>query len=212
MTTITKSKAGRTCMVFAGVHTTLTPKGYVHKNAIVKILRSGRVRVMCEARYTDDYAADAANNYDRHELDQNEIAGKAADIENFGSGWHCWLNLEGGLTLMCHSFLTLVIRERTESWDDYSAKAKKRSDRWAATDRGWFYAGTGDSRITLGHYLDYGPNHYRSPESREAQPGNVHAVSCTSGSHYFETVAQAKAWIEAQPENRAVDAKTHQRA
>jgi hypothetical protein len=50
---------------------------------------------------------------------------------------------------------------------------------------------------TLGNYLDYGPDHYRSAESRADQPGNVHCIAYgPTRTHYSETVADAKAWIE----------------
>lgn len=96
-------------------------------------------------------------------------------------------------------------------WADYSASKRRSSNRWASTDRGWFYGADG---FTRGHYLDYGPEHYRSPheycrgrcDCRESQPGNVHAVrfarvdehsTCGHESRYFPTVAEARAWIEA---------------
>lgn len=72
----------------------------------------------------------------------------------------------------------------------------------------------------VGHYLDYGPDHYRIPheychgacECRESQPGNVHTVrfrrepkpypeGCGRAfdiqACYFPTVAEAKTWIDA---------------
>jgi len=88
------------------------------------------------------------------------------------------------------------------------------------TPRGWLYNG----ETCLGNYLDYGPGHYRSPHSeilgtingplervwcqpdrrcRSCQPGNVHAVRYPDGPdggrrgwRYFETIAEARAWIE----------------
>jgi len=93
-------------------------------------------------------------------------------------------------------------------WEDYSAQASRRSNRWAASDRGWLFDGKRER--SLGNYLDYGPDHYRSPHEycrpnactcRASQPGNVHAIvyrgdQGATTCHYFETVEQAKAWIE----------------
>jgi hypothetical protein len=75
----------------------------------------------------------------------------------------------------------------------------------------------------VGNYLDYGPDHYRTgheteiypgkvvsfcqPDKlcRDCQPGNVHSMRYPDGPRsdgprewrYFETVTQARAWIEA---------------
>jgi len=76
-----------------------------------------------------------------------------------------------------------------------------------ATPRGWLLNGP----YCVGNYLDYGPDHYRSPHEYcqpgrlcpDCQPGNVHAVRYPDGpngapraSRYFETVAEARQWIE----------------
>lgn len=77
----------------------------------------------------------------------------------------------------------------------------------AATPRGWFHVrGT-----CTGFYLDYGPEHYRSPHAycsprnlcRTCQPGNVLAVRYPTGpagqaraSRYCETIEDARVWIE----------------
>ncbi len=93
-------------------------------------------------------------------------------------------------------------------WDVHEASASKRSNRWAATDRGWLFHGC---RSALGHYLDYGPcTHDGSDRSPE---GNVHACAIghhahttpdgrkvcqthTTESRYFRTTLEARAWIE----------------
>lgn len=90
----------------------------------------------------------------------------------------------------------------------------------ATTPRGWLHIG----ELVTGFYLDYGPDHYRSPHSstvgtvngpREVtwckpgaecptcQPGNILAVRYPDGpsspdhrSRYVETIAQARAWVE----------------
>lgn len=71
---------------------------------------------------------------------------------------------------------------------------------------------------SLGNYLDYGPDHYRSGheycgrfnpgiqeaapdgcQCRQSQPGNIHCICYASNrSRYVETVEQARAWIEAE--------------
>jgi len=104
-------------------------------------------------------------------------------------------------------------------WNDHTPD--KRGLHWAASIRGWLFARTttkdwpnverkGIGWIepnSLGNYLDYGPNHYRSPHEyctegacrcRLSQPGNIHCVAYGLGCRYVETVEQAKAWIEEQ--------------
>jgi hypothetical protein len=75
------------------------------------------------------------------------------------------------------------------------------------TPRGWLLNGA----YCVGNYLDYGPDHYRSPHKYcqpdrlcpDCQPGNVHAVRYPGGpndgprdSRYFVTVAEARTWVE----------------
>lgn len=97
-------------------------------------------------------------------------------------------------------------------WDDYTSKAAHSSDRWATSDRGWLYAP--ELKGTVANYLDYGPDHYRSPHQdgerepcRACEAGNVHVCvyRCPQdfrdygqnfGWRWCETVAQAKAWAE----------------
>ena len=97
-------------------------------------------------------------------------------------------------------------------WDDYEVPD-------ATSARGWLFAlcgpwdptvdythdtlpvqyaeGQWREQSTLGNYLDYGPDHYRPAEARAEQPGNVHCVVYNpTRTHYFETVHDAKAWIE----------------
>lgn len=77
----------------------------------------------------------------------------------------------------------------------------------AHTPRGWMRR----DDIVVGLYLDYGPDHYRSPhrycgpgrECPDCQPGNILALRYPGGpgttpreSRYVETVDQARAWIE----------------
>lgn len=82
--------------------------------------------------------------------------------------------------------------------------------------RGWLRSPAG---TCVGFYLDYGPDHYRSPHvdpmtgrewcdgvflpCRDCEPGNVLAVAYPGGpgtqpsrSRYFVTVEDAKAFVE----------------
>jgi hypothetical protein len=92
------------------------------------------------------------------------------------------------------------------------APAEAPAGRWdepegAVTPRGWLRQG----ETCVGNYLDYGPDHYRSPHEycrpddlcRDCQPGNVHAVRYPDGpgsepreSGYFETIDQARQFVE----------------
>ena len=89
----------------------------------------------------------------------------------------------------------------------------------ASSPRGWLHSGA----LVVGFYLDYGPDHYRSPHSSTervmnqprvvtwckpdrlcptCQPGNILAVRYPAGprteqrSRYVETVEQAREWVE----------------
>lgn len=98
--------------------------------------------------------------------------------------------------------------EKLLYWKEHTSKASRRSAQWAATDRGWFFtrdvARTGGSPHaerssgTIGHYLDYGPcgDHVAAKHGGRT----VHAVACvtTRRSAWCATVADAKAWIEAE--------------
>lgn len=123
---------------------------------------------------------------------------------------------------------------RTTSWRIRCANAPRSSGQWAATDRGWLFASTGpcdEERTCLGHYLDYGPDHYRTPHEQVVQtvhgpqtrvfcvpgdrcptcePGSVHAVVTRSGggprSHWFRTPGEAREWIESETARLAVRA------
>ena len=97
-------------------------------------------------------------------------------------------------------------------WDEYTDKVPHESDRWATSDRGWLLVP--GLKGTVANYLDYGPDHYRSPHRDgerkpclTCQPGNVHVCvyrcgqdyreySQNFGFRYCETVADAKTWAE----------------
>ena len=89
-------------------------------------------------------------------------------------------------------------------------------------DRGWLLpAGWTPGTSTLGNYLDYGPDHYRSGHEycqpgictcRLSQPGNVHAVFYAAAllhqqgphpSRYCRTIFDAIMWIEAKAREAA---------
>lgn len=99
---------------------------------------------------------------------------------------------------------------KPRGWDNYTPAASRRSNRWATSARGWLW--DGESESSLGNYLDYGPQHYRSPhqycapgrcDCRESQPGDIHCIVYARAgyplrSRYVETVEQAREWIEQQ--------------
>lgn len=76
-----------------------------------------------------------------------------------------------------------------------------------ASDRAWL---RDDLGTVVGFFLDYGPDHYRSPHDyctadrpcRDCQPGNVLVCAYPAGpstptaSRYVVTRADAVAWIE----------------
>lgn len=74
----------------------------------------------------------------------------------------------------------------------------------ASSPRGWLHK-RGRERA-LGFYLDYGPEHYRSPHKYcrpdslcpECQPGNVLACIVDGPSRYHVTVDEARAWVDEQ--------------
>ena len=100
-----------TQMTFAGVKFKTTKSSAVRRPAFLKILRSGKVRVTCRGSYTDDYAYDAAVNFQRGELTPEAVLKLADDIERDPSGWRCCAYHEkpGELTLRCHSFLSYTL-------------------------------------------------------------------------------------------------------
>ena len=101
--------------------------------------------------------------------------------------------------------MELVITKGTAMvWKCYEASQPQESEHWATSDRGWLFDTEGSP---LGNYLDYGPDHYRSPHEYchpgeckcwQSQPGNVHAIAHDRGSRYCKSVEHAKRWIEQQ--------------
>lgn len=80
----------------------------------------------------------------------------------------------------------------------------------AHTPRGWLHR----AETVIGFYLDYGPDHYRSgheycqPNRKcpDCEPGSVLAVRYPDeekSSHWFVTVAEARAWVENGPQDDA---------
>lgn len=110
MTTAAKTRRPRT--TFAGIEFALSASGRVPKGAILKVLRSGRVRVECTGRYTDDYARDNADNFGKGGLSDGAILALADDIARDASGWWSFRNVAGHLDLGCHSFLGYDIFEQ----------------------------------------------------------------------------------------------------
>ena len=92
---------------FAGVTTKLTSTGLIRLPALLKILRSGKVEVRVNGRYTDDYAFDSADKFGRGQI--RDAAELAAKLERDAGGWRCDPNKDSTLSLACHSFLYLTI-------------------------------------------------------------------------------------------------------
>ena len=79
----------------------------------------------------------------------------------------------------------------------------------ANTPRGWLKRKVSGGTIYLGFYLDYGPDHYRSPHKywcterqpcSECQPGTILASRYWPGeaeaSRYVTTIEAARAFVE----------------
>lgn len=75
----------------------------------------------------------------------------------------------------------------------------------ASSPRGWYWPkGTTRHGETscAGHYLDYGPDHYRHDANEAAEPGHIHCVVVEKetgrayAARYVETPAAARQWIE----------------
>jgi len=91
---------------FAGVKTKSTVKGWVRKAAVLKILRSGRVRVVTCRQFSDDYGFDSAEGFrNGRERDPLEVA---LSIEEDGLGWRAWFT-EGHMALTRGDWLSLEI-------------------------------------------------------------------------------------------------------
>lgn len=89
-----------------------------------------------------------------------------------------------------------LAEQQTSVWDEPAE---------ASTPRGWYWpkGTTTPGRTTCaGHYLDYGPTHWRCDDRQALEPGHIHCVvlSALTGrayaSRYVETVEQARAWLE----------------
>ncbi len=76
-------------------------------------------------------------------------------------------------------------------WDECTSSVSRRSNRWAATDRGWLFRD--GEKNSLGHYLDYASV---TPVERRSPSGTVHAVVVGGESRYCRDVAEAKRFIE----------------
>ena len=101
---------------FAGLTFKTSKRGLIRKPTVVKLLRSGKVHVVCTGRYTDDYAFDAAYNFCKGGLSPEAVLKLADDIERSPSGWWCSPNSNGKhIDLGCHSFLGYDIFDATQT-------------------------------------------------------------------------------------------------
>jgi hypothetical protein len=93
-------------------------------------------------------------------------------------------------------------------WHAHRKAAPYSSDEWAASDRGWYRAYPGTSRMSevmhdesvcLGHYLDYEHKCDSAPDGKKT----VHAVSTvTRESSYHATPEAARQWLESEARGR----------
>lgn len=77
----------------------------------------------------------------------------------------------------------------------------------ATSPRGWYWPKTSTrpgETLCAGHYLDYGPGHYRYDNQKDSEPGNIHCVVIAQATgkcvawKYVETVEAARAFIETE--------------
>lgn len=87
------------------------------------------------------------------------------------------------------------------AWEIFEVSAPFESDRWAATDRGWLWSqerdASGDCGIALGHYMHY-PMHTERTKRYHAVVCAIRGVIGSRAIAWFETAAEARAWIEEQ--------------
>jgi len=94
---------------FAGVKFKLTKNGAIRRPSLLKILRSGKIKIRCTGNYSDDYAFDAANNFGRDaEVDAAALADR---IEWSPSGWWFYFSTGRRLRVSCHHFLSYEVEE-----------------------------------------------------------------------------------------------------
>lgn len=112
-----EAENANTKMTFAGVSFKTTKLSNVRRPALLKILRSGRVTVFLKYLHTDDYARDNDDNFSRGYLCDAAIETLARDIESGPGGWECsaWRQPGGELSLMCHTFLSYRLTEKTSA-------------------------------------------------------------------------------------------------
>ncbi len=80
-----------------------TPKKWTVELAIRALMNGQFEGLRCNGVYTDDYAYDAASNFNRGEIQNAEAF--AARVMSCPSGWRVWPNSDGSiLHLNCHSF------------------------------------------------------------------------------------------------------------
>lgn len=92
---------------FAGIKSKLTSKGLIRKPALLKMLRSGRVKLITRDKTTDDSMWDSDCKGERGiERCPLELAD---DIAKCGSGWWSLPEKDGSVTIGCHHFLSFKL-------------------------------------------------------------------------------------------------------
>lgn len=92
----------------------------------------------------------------------------------------------------------------------YETNAVWDEPKGATSPRGWYWpkgSTCHGKTVCAGHYLDYGPDHYRYDQREDVEPGHIHCVVIakatgqTYAARYVETVEAARAWIEQEAAN-----------
>jgi len=115
---------GAKTFTFAGVTSKLTKSGMIRRPALLKMLRSGRVKIVTRYKMSDDYAMDAYTNC-QNGVERCPIE-MANDIEESPTGWRSSPNQKGSVELYCYTFMsfTLVEVPFVKPSPDIESKAK----------------------------------------------------------------------------------------
>jgi hypothetical protein len=122
---------------FAGVTTKLTKYGNVRKPAILKILRSGKVKVVTRHCHSDDTCVDFEQG---KEFEAEKLARQIA--EDGSTGWRAYPTEDGAVQVSNHGFRTLTIMlldvtpEVKAQQEAYQAKLRAQAARARAHELG----------------------------------------------------------------------------
>lgn len=159
-------------------------------------VRAGMAVVMSDAEIdwlidNDEYAADVVSIRNPHQLG-------TLDVYLVGKVDHPVMRAERAKMDVLTSAQRSSIYVQQTVWDEPVN---------AASPRGWYWPKGSTSHgqtPCAGHYLDYGPDHYRYDGRQLSEPGSIHCVVIAKDKgdvvswRYVETVEAARAWIEAE--------------